>query len=85
MRGNSSEDGGGGEGRPQPHNAFNFETPANPSGYFVVNLDKDEAPLPYSKFNTKIVSEKHRLIETTALGKVIQQHLAALNRMTYES
>jgi len=56
-----------------------FETSANPSGYFVVNLDKDETPLPYSKFNTKIVSEKHRLIETTALGKVIQQHLAALN------
>ncbi|MFT5351070.1 MAG: hypothetical protein ACI909_000131 [Planctomycetota bacterium] len=56
-----------------------FETPASPSGYFVVNLDQDAAPLPYSKFDTKLPVEKHRLIETTALGKVIQQQLAALN------
>lgn len=56
-----------------------FETPATPSGYFVVNLDKDAPPLPLSKFNTKLASEKHRLIDTTALGKVIQQHIAALN------
>ncbi len=56
-----------------------FEKPAGPSGYFVVNLDKDTSPLPYSKFNTGLVSEKHRLIDTTALGQVIQQQMAALS------
>ena len=56
-----------------------FENPSSQSGYFVVNLDKDAPPLPYSKFNTKLASEKHRLVDTTALGKVIQQQLAALN------
>ena len=56
-----------------------FETPSGPSGYFVVNLDKDGPPLPYSKFNTKLASENHRLVDTTALGKVIQQQMAALN------
>ena len=56
-----------------------FEKPSGESGFFVVNLNKDTPPLPYSKFNTKLVTEQHRLIDTTALGKVIQQHLAALN------
>lgn len=56
-----------------------FETAASAGGYFVINLDKDAPPLPLSKFNTKLASEKHRLIDTTALGKVIQQHVAALN------
>ncbi len=56
-----------------------FETPSSAGSHFVVNLDKDAPPLPYSKFNTKIIGEKHRLIDTTALGKVIQQQLAVLN------
>lgn len=56
----------------------NFNEPSGPSGFFVLNLDKDTPPLPYSKFNTKLASDRHRMIDTTALGKVIQQHLAAL-------
>ena len=47
--------------------------------FFVINLDKDAPPLPYSKFNTELATDKHRLIDSTALGKVIQQQLAALN------
>ncbi|NKB38863.1 MAG: hypothetical protein GKR93_17155 [Gammaproteobacteria bacterium] len=60
-------------------NLKKFEKPSAPSGYFVVNLDKDTPPLPYSKFNTKLATDKHRLIDSTALGKVIQQQLAAIN------
>jgi cyclic-di-GMP-binding protein len=56
-----------------------FETPPTPSGYFVINLDKDAPPLPFSKFNTKLASEKHRLIDTTKLGKVVQLQLETLN------
>ena len=56
-----------------------FDEPPGPSGFFVVNLDKDTAALPFSKFNRKLGSDRHRLVDTTALGKVIQQHLAALD------
>jgi len=55
-----------------------FETPSSPSGCFVINLDKDAAPLPYSKFNKKLASNSHRIIDTTALAKVIQQQLSVL-------
>jgi cyclic-di-GMP-binding protein len=56
-----------------------FEIPAKPNGIFVVNLDSDTAPLPYSKFNAKLASDKHRLIDTADLGVIIQQQMAILN------
>ena len=56
-----------------------FTTPATPAGYFVVDLENDTPPLPYSKFNSKLTSNKHRLVDTSALGKIIQQQLAILN------
>jgi hypothetical protein len=56
-----------------------YQAPATPTGHFVVNLDSDTSPLPYSKFNSKLASEKHRLIDATELGKLIQQQLAILN------
>ncbi len=60
-------------------NIKQFEEPVSPTGYFVVNLDSDAAPQPFSKFNAKLASEKHRLIDTTDLAKIIQQQLAVLN------
>lgn len=56
-----------------------FSTPQSQSGYFVVNLDKDMPPLPISKFNSKLAGDKHRLIDTNALHKVIQQQLGKIN------
>lgn len=45
-------------------------------GCFVINLDKDQGPLPYLKFNTANATNNHRLLGTAGLQEVIQQHIA---------
>jgi hypothetical protein len=56
-----------------------FSTPATPAGYFVVDLKNDTPPLPFSKFDPTVASNKHRLVDTSELGKIIQQQLTILN------
>lgn len=47
----------------------------NPDGIFVINVDADNSPLPYTKFNLANVTEHHRLVDTGKLQKIIGQHL----------
>lgn len=51
-----------------------------PSGYFVVNLDSDSAPLPYFKFNKDRTTDKHRLIDATRLSNIVEEKLISINK-----
>lgn len=55
-----------------------FERPKNPGGYFVVNLDSDDRPIPLSKFDAPAASPKHRLIDAAAVGGLIEDQLEQL-------
>ena len=50
------------------------------SGYFVVDLENDSAPLPYFKFNQERVNDKHRLVDATSLSPLVEDELASINR-----
>jgi hypothetical protein len=50
----------------------------NPTGYFVLDLNSDNKPIPFSKFDVSKSSEKHRLLDTTILENVIQKHVDLL-------
>jgi cyclic-di-GMP-binding protein len=55
-----------------------FRKVDDPNGIFVINIDRDTSPLPYSKFNVAIATENHRLVDTGKLQKIIKQHLDKL-------
>ncbi|MDX1518846.1 MAG: hypothetical protein R3318_01905 [Gammaproteobacteria bacterium] len=53
-----------------------FEELQNPSGYFVVDLKNDLAPVPYSKFNKKLAGGREiRLVNASKLEAFVQKQL----------
>lgn len=50
----------------------------DPDGIFVININTDNSPLPYTKFNLANATEHHRLVDTGKLQKIIQQQLDKL-------
>ena len=52
-----------------------FRKVDDPNGIFVININSDNSPLPYIKFNVANATEHHRLVDTCKLQKIIQQHL----------
>ena len=52
-----------------------FEKTENDINRFVANLQSDNIPIPYSKFNLSKASDKHRIIDATKLYKKINEHL----------
>lgn len=52
-----------------------FERTENDMNHFVVNLQSDNNPISYSKFNLSKASDKHRIIDATKLYEKINEHL----------
>jgi len=52
----------------------------NPSCHFVIKLNSDSSPLPYTKFNVNRGSDRHRLLDGTELLQQIQNKLAQLDK-----
>ncbi len=55
-----------------------FRQVDNSAGYFVVNMKKDLQPIPYGKFEIKLASQDHLLLDANALRKMAQDYLKAL-------
>ena len=55
-----------------------FRKVDDPDGIFVININSDNSPLPYTKFNMANATEHHRLVDTGKLQKIIQQHLTRM-------
>lgn len=55
-----------------------FKQVDDPAGYFVINIKKDMQPLPYSKFDVKLASQDHLLLDANALRKTVRDYLQAL-------
>lgn len=56
-----------------------FRKVDDPDGIFVININSDNSPLPYIKFNIANATEHHRLVDTGKLQKIIRQHLDKLD------
>ncbi len=56
-----------------------FKAVHKPVGLFVIVLNKDIPPLALSKFKDKQAKDSYRILNSTALGTHIQQHLTTLN------
>ncbi len=54
-----------------------FKPVADPSGYFVLNLNSDNSPLPYAKFNLENANVHYRLLDTNKLLGMIRQYINA--------
>ena len=52
-----------------------FRQVDDPDGIFVINIDADNNPLPYIKFNMANATGHHRLVDTGKLQKIIEQYL----------
>lgn len=53
-----------------------FEEVQNPSGYFIVDLKNDIAPVAYSKFNTKLAADREiRMVNASKLQEFVLQQL----------
>ncbi len=50
-----------------------FSTSDKTDGLFVINLNSDNGPIPYIKFNVAKASDKHRIISAVKLQSVIKQ------------
>jgi hypothetical protein len=44
-------------------------------GIFVVNLDGDERPVPFARFDSDRGAQQHRLIDASAMGGLIEEQL----------
>ncbi|MCG8324943.1 MAG: hypothetical protein MI673_05455, partial [Thiotrichales bacterium] len=54
-----------------------FEEQQNPSGYFIVDLKNDIAPVAYSKFNTRLVGDREiRMVNACRLQDFVLKQLA---------
>ena len=56
-----------------------FTRVSQADGCFVVDLDQDTHPIPYSKFDTDLAGGSHRLINTTALWNLVNDQMKLLN------
>lgn len=56
-----------------------LETIRGSAGQYVIDLEGDESPVPYGKFDPASVRVSHRLIDTTTLGGIAAEHLEQLN------
>lgn len=52
-----------------------FQSVKNASGYFVVDLEKDNKAVPYAKFDQAKVHDKVRLLDSTPLENLIQKQI----------
>ncbi|MFQ5659761.1 MAG: hypothetical protein ACE5GZ_05000 [Gammaproteobacteria bacterium] len=52
-----------------------LEKPARQSGYFVIDSESDSRPVPCAKFNIKTGHKKYSIIDTRALGGLVQKHI----------
>lgn len=55
-----------------------FVKTENDINHFVVNLQSDNSPIPYSKFNLSKASDNHRIIIATKLFEKINVHLQTI-------
>lgn len=55
-----------------------FAPGANPGGHFVVDLAGDTRPVPFAKFTPAAGLDRHRLIDASALGGLIEEQLERL-------
>jgi hypothetical protein len=56
-----------------------FEQRASPGGHFVVDLAGDGRPVPLATFKAEGSQDRHRLIDASALGGLIEELLERLN------
>lgn len=56
-----------------------FQTTDIPSGHFVINLNTDNSPLPYEKFNLANVNEYTRILDTNKLLPVIKDLIETIH------
>ena len=59
-----------------------FSTPSEPASHFIMNLNSDTSPIPYSKFNAAKAKEKHRLLDASKITNLVQTNLSMINKGT---
>lgn len=52
-----------------------FTTVEDPADCFVVNLEADERPIPYARFDPAKVQSRHRLVNAAPLGNLIRDEI----------
>ncbi len=52
-----------------------IQSVSNPTGYFVFELDSDNRPVPYTKYDIEKADNKTRLLDSTPLESLIQKQI----------